>query len=121
MGLSSPDNTSEGVLPKRWLCRGNERILLKGHIPWTDQQVYNEAVATALHGRLLAPGDYVPYEVQRTEALGVVSACPCFLSPHEEYVPMSLVLEAERRRKGETPYDTVVRACVNRNIPLKNR
>lgn len=32
---------------------------------------------------------------------------------------MSLVLEAERRRKGETPYDTVVRACVNRGIPLK--
>ena len=119
VGLSSPDNTSEGVLPKRWLCRGNERILLKGHIPWTDQQVYNEAVATALHGRLLAPGDYVPYEVQRTEALGVVSACPCFLSPQEEYVPMSLVLEAESRRKGETPYDTVVRACVNRGIPLK--
>lgn len=49
----------------------------------------------------------------------MVSACPCFLSPHEEYVPMSLVLEAERRRKGETPYDTVVRACVNRGIPLK--
>lgn len=119
VGLSSPDNTSEGALPKRWLCREGERILLKGHIPWTDQQVYNESVATALHSRLLAPSDFVPYEVQQVETLGVVSACPCFLSFCEEYVPMSLVLEVERSRKGELLYDTVVRACSNRGIPTK--
>ena len=117
VGLSSPDNTSEGVLPKRWLCQGNERVLLKGHIPWTDQQVYNEAVATALHRRLLSDGEYVPYEVLQTESLGVVSACPCFLDSYEEYVPMSLVLDAERRRQGETPYDTVLRATKNLGIP----
>lgn len=117
VGLSSPDNTSEGVLPKRWLCQGSERILLKGHIPWTDQQVYNEIVATALHRRLLGSGEYVPYEVLQTESLGVVSVCPCFLSPREEYVPMSLVLDAEHRRKGETPYDTVLRAAKNLGIP----
>ena len=117
VGLSSPDNTSEGVLPKRWICRGDERILLKGHIPWTDQQVYNEVVASELHRRLLPPVDYVPYEVLSIEGLGVVSACPCFLAPNEEYVPMSAVIESERRRQGETPYDTVVRACGNVGIP----
>lgn len=120
VGLSSPDNTSEGVLPKRWLCRENERILLKGHIPWTDQQAYNETVATTLHKRLLNADEYVPYEALSREGLGVVSACPCFLTVEEEYVPMSLVLEAERRRQGETPYDTVIRACTNLGIPLKD-
>lgn len=119
VGLSSPDNTSEGALPKRWLCRESERILLKGHVPWTDQQVYNEVVASVLHGRLLSPSDFVPYEVRRIEDLGVVSTCACFLSPREEYVPMSLVLEAERRRQGELLYDTVVRACINRGISPK--
>lgn len=119
VGLSSPDNTSEGVLPKRWLCRGNKRILLKGHIPWTDQQVYNEVVATALHKRLLSKGEYVPYEALSMEGLGMVSACPCFLTDEEEYVPMSLVLEAERRRQGETPYDRVMRACTNLGIQSK--
>ena len=44
---------------------------------------------------------------------------PNFLSLHEEYVPMSLVHQTERRRKGETPYDTVFAACVNQGIPLK--
>lgn len=119
VGLSSPDNTSEGVLPKRWLCRGDERVLLKGHIPWTDQQVFNEATATALHRRLLRQGDFVPYEVMRTDQLGVVSACPCFLTSREEYVPMSLVLEAERRRQGETVYDNVMRAC--RNVGIRQK
>lgn len=119
VGLSSPDNTSEGVLPKRWLCKGDKRILLKGHIPWTDQQVFNEVVASALHRRLLRQDDFVPYEVVRTDQLGVVSACPCFLTSCEEYVPMSLVLEAERRRQGETVYDTVVRACKNLGIRQK--
>ena len=116
VGLSSPDNTSEGVLPKRWICRGNERVLLKGHVPWTDQQAYNEAVASALHKRLLNEDEYVPYEVFSMEELGVVSACPCFLTADEEYVPISLVVEAERRRQGETPYDTVMRACTNLGI-----
>lgn len=117
VGLSSPDNTSEGVLPKRWICQGGERILLKGHVPWTDQQVYNEAVATELHRRLLPATGYVPYEAMVIEGLGVVSACPCFLTPHEEYVPMSAAVHAERRKQGETPYDTVVRACGNVGIP----
>lgn len=30
---------------------------------------------------------------------------------------MSAVVESERRRQGETPYDTVVRACGNVGIP----
>jgi len=40
VGLSTPDNTSEGALPKKWTCRSAERLLVKGHVPWTDQQAY---------------------------------------------------------------------------------
>lgn len=116
VGLSSPDNVSEGALPKRWGCRGAERVLLKGHVPWTDQQVYNEAVASLLHGSLLNADEHVPYEVVHIEGLGVASACPCFVSSSEEYVPMSLVLDSERKRAGEPIYDAVVRACVNLGI-----
>lgn len=74
-------------------------------------------MATELHRLLLPATGYVPYEALSVEGLGVVSACPCFLSPREEYVPMSAVVHAERRKQGETPYDTVVRACGNLGIP----
>lgn len=116
VGLSSPDNTSEGVLPKRWVCDGAQRTLLKGHIPWTDQQVYNEAVASALHARVLEPGEFVAYEVRQLAGLGVVSACPCFVRPREEYVPASLVLEAEGARRGEDTYDALLRCSANLGI-----
>lgn len=117
VGLSSPDNTSEGALPKKWICRDGKRILLKGHNPWTDQQALNEQVATALHSRLLSSEDYVPYKAIHVDGLGLVSACPCFLASHEEYVPMNLALEAETKRKNEPVYDSVVRTCVNLGVP----
>lgn len=119
VGLSSPDNTSEGVLPKRWLCEGPLRILLKGHVPWTDQQVFNERVATLLHGRLLREGEYVSYEVVNLGKLGVASSCSCFVGEREEYVPFNLVAESEGKRPGETAYDNVVRLCRQLGIAEK--
>lgn len=120
VGLSSPDNTSEGVLPKRWVCEGEQRILLKGHNPWTDQQTYNEVVATALFRRVLEPGDYIEYEVRTLEGLGVVSACACFLRDDEEYVPASLVDQVESNLRGETAYQAFVRKSCNLGIPRKD-
>ena len=58
-GLDSPDNTSDGVLSKRWVCRNGERCLLKGGT-LLDQEPYNEVIATELFSRLLSDGDYVP-------------------------------------------------------------
>lgn len=63
VGLNSPDNTSEGELPKRWVVKGDERFLLKGS-GIDDQRPYNECVATALYQRLLDKSDYVPYELE---------------------------------------------------------
>lgn len=116
VGLSSPDNTSEGLLPKKWACRNGRRILLKGHISWTDQQVYNEVVATALHRRLLENAEFVPYEAEHIESLGSVSTCECFIAPHEEYVPASLIFETEGKRKNETVYDALMRQSENLGI-----
>lgn len=120
VGLSSPDNTSEGVLSKRWICEGKARILLKGHNPWTDQQAYNEAVATALHRRLLEPEEYVAYEVRHLDGLGAVSACSCFLRDDEEYVPASLVDDVEASRSGESIYEALIRKSCNLGIPRKD-
>lgn len=114
VGLQSPDNTLEGALPKRWVCKGSDRLLLKGSNPWCDQQPFNEVIATALHKRLLEPDEYVSYELARNEKGEVVAcSCPCFLQLDEEYIPISQVLSTQGRRAQEGDYEAIVRLCNN--------
>lgn len=118
VGLDSPDNTSEGALPKRWVCEGTQRLLLKGCNPWTDQQPVNEVVATALHNRVLGEGEYVPYQMVEDEHGDVAAcSCPCFVKSDEEYIPASRVLETQGRRTGESDYDALLRLTHNLGIP----
>lgn len=107
VGLDSPDNTSEGELPKRWAIRDGARVLIKGCAS-DDQRPFNEAVATALHARLLPEREYVRYEVVR---VGEGPACLCreFLGPREEYVPAVYIKDAMGATRGSSPYDRFCR------------
>ncbi len=107
VGLDSPDNTSEGELPKRWAIRDGVRVLLKG-CGFDDQRPFNEVVATALHRRLLAGGEYVPYETVLTSA-GLACLCPDFLGPREEYVPAAYAKGAMGATRGKSTYDRFCR------------
>ncbi len=111
VGLDSPDNTSEGELPKRWAIRDGARILLKG-CGADDQRPFNEAVATALHKRLLEVGEFAPYEVVQAGG-GAACACLDFLGPREEYVPAAYVKDAMGATRGASTYD---RFCRNAGL-----
>jgi excisionase family DNA binding protein len=106
VGLDSPDNTSEGELPKRWTVEGGRRVLLKGAGP-LGQEPYNELVATRLFGRLLAPGTFVPYEVRATDR-GPASACPCFLRDTEEYIPAFYVRQTKPQPNHHSDFQHLV-------------
>lgn len=108
VGLSSPDNTSEGELPKKWIAdESGRRFLLKG-CRTDDQRPYNEAVATALHRRLLKPEDFVAYDVIAT-AEGPASRCANFLGTREEYVPAIHVKDLGGRIRAANGYDRFCR------------
>ena len=108
VGLSSPDNTSEGELPKKWVAdAAGRRFLLKG-CRTDDQRPFNEVVATALHRRLLSPGDYVPYELVST-ADGPACRCQNFLGDHEEYVPAAPLRGLGGRIRATNSYDRFCR------------
>ena len=107
VGLNSPDNTSEGELPKRWVIDRERRVLLKGS-GMDDQRPFNERVATALHARLLDGADYVPYTVVGT-ANGPASACPDFLSGREEYIPALYLQKSMGNVRGSSAYDRLCR------------
>lgn len=107
VGLNSPDNTSEGELPKRWVIREGLRSLLKGS-GVDDQRPFNECVATALHARLLDDGEFVPYELVRLES-GPACACPDFLNGHEEYIPAYYLQRNIGNTRGSSTYDRLCR------------
>lgn len=107
VGLASPDNTSEGALPKRWTIRDGARVLVKG-CRTDDQRPVNEVVATSLHGRLLAPGEYVRYELTNT-ADGIACCCQDFLSAGEEYIPASSLMATMSSVRGSSLYDRYCR------------
>lgn len=107
VGLNSPDNTSEGELPKRWIIKDGKRFLLKGSGS-DDQRPYNECVATALYRRLLQVGDYVPYELA-VAGSGAVCACPDFLNGREEYIPAVYMKQSMGSVRGSSTYDRLCR------------
>ncbi len=108
VGLNSPDNTSEGELPKRWVIRNGRRYLLKGS-GLDDQRPYNECVTTALYQRLLATNDYVPYELANGVGAKAACVCPNFLNGREEYIPAIYLKQSMGNTRGASTYDRLCR------------
>lgn len=114
VGLDSPDNTSDGQLSKRWVCKGRGRYLLKGG-SLLNQEPYNEVVATELHSRIFEPSDYVPYELEEWGGSAVCS-CPNFLSSTEEFIPAYYVLNNHKGLKHHDDYHKYVDACLELGV-----
>lgn len=115
VGLRSPDNTSEGELPKRWTIEGGRRILLKGAGP-LGQEPYNEVAASALFRRLLPAESFVPYEVRVTDA-GPISACQCFLHDDEEYIPAFYVRQIMRQPNHHSDHHHMIECLAKLGVP----
>lgn len=117
--VAKPDNTSDGNLEKRWVCRDGLRVLLKGGTRY-GQEPYNEAVATALHRRLLAPGDYVAYAVEG-EGATALSCCADFLTDEEEYVPALYVERALDCDGRATDFEHFLACCESLGVEGEQR
>lgn len=75
VNLSSPNGTLGGDLLKKWKIMNGERVLLKSGVGAFNQEPYNEVAATALHRRLMEPGEFTPYTLFE-DGRRVYSACP---------------------------------------------
>lgn len=111
IGLNSPDNTSEGQLPKRWVCRRGKRVLYKGSGP-LGQEPYNEAVATALYKRLSPPQGFVPYQLKNLNN-ETVSTCEVFLANDEEYIPAYYVKQQLAQPNHRNDYHHYLECCAH--------
>ena len=102
VGLNSPDNTTDGMLDKRWIVEDGRPCLIKGN-GVGGREVYNEVVATMLHRRLLPAHRFVEYRLAQWRGRDVC-ACPSFLSEEEEFIPAWYVVNLRKRRNEISEY-----------------
>lgn len=106
--LSSPDNTSDGILRKKWKIIDGRRFLLKGGEPPSMQEPYNEVMASVLMDALGIP--HVDYRLIETGGM-VYCACEDFVDKGTEFVSADAVIHTGKRRNDIGLYDHYVRCC----------
>ncbi len=94
MDFSSPDNTTDGNLKKRWKTMDGKRCLVKGGSDPFRQQPFNEVIAAGIMERLGIP--YVPYEVTWNKG-APYSVCKDFVTRDTELVPAWRILKTQKK------------------------
>ena len=109
----SPDNTSEGMLMKRWsIIDGSCYLIKAGELPYR-QEAYNEKAACILAERMGIP--HVEYDV--IEYNGVVcSICDGFIDEDTELVSAHQISRSEIHEPGVPLYDHLVSCCLHHRL-----
>jgi len=108
--LASPDNTSDGVVKKRWKIINGTRCLIKGSFgpPW-HAQPFRELFAYKIAQILLEPfsGDFVvPYWLIEEDEL-IYSVCPNFVTVDTEYVAFNQINQAYKKPNHISHYNFI--------------
>lgn len=113
--LSSPDNTSDGNLKKRWKIIDGKRCLLKsGSNPYC-QQTFNEVIASKIMERLGI--DHVPYSVTWIND-EPYSVCEDFVTKDTELISAWRVLQLRTKANHESEYLHYVNICRELGIDI---
>lgn len=108
ISLVSPDNTSDGWLKKKWKIIDGKRCLLKGGSGATQQEPYNEVLASRIMERLgichvayslLEDGDY-PY-----------SLCEDFVTPDTELITAWHMMQRVKKPNHVSVYRHYLDCC----------
>lgn len=120
--FSSPDNTANGCLPKRWQIIDGKRYLIKGGSAPYYQEPLNEKIASLIMKRLGIP--HVEYNIiwaKRNEP-GTkpipFSVCECFVTRDTELVTEDEFLKhkLQQKPKDKSEYQFYIDCCNAANI-----
>lgn len=115
MDLSSPDNTSDGVLRKRWKIVGGVRCLVKGGTGTERQEPFNEVLASELMEALEI--EHVGYTLEWISDRPY-SVCEDFIDTGTELVSAYRVIISSKRRNDVSLYDHYVGCCAEFGIDV---
>lgn len=108
LNFSSPDNTSDGNLKKRWKIIDGKRCLIKGGSNPFRQQPFNEVIATGIMQRLGI--SHVPYTVIWNKG-APYSICEDFINENTELIPAWRILQFQKQDNNTSRYRHLVNCC----------
>lgn len=110
VNLSSPNSTLGGDLLKKWKIIDGKRVLLKSGVGFVNQEPFNEVTATALHQRLMKPGEFTPYWLFE-DGRRVYSACENLLGEDEELIAAWDVIRNVKKPNNLSDLQFYVKRC----------
>ena len=109
LDFSSPDNTSDGFLKKRWKIINGKRCLLKsGSAPFM-QQPFNEVIASKVMERLGI--SHIPYSVIFDEDGEPYSVCEDFITEDTELISAWRIMQSRKQDNHTSRYQHYVNCC----------
>jgi len=114
LDLSSPDNTSDGNLKKRWRIINEKRCLVKGGSNPFRQQPFNEVIATGVMKRLGIK--HIPYMLEWNKG-APYSICEDFVTRDTELVPAWRIIQTQKKPNSISVYQHFVNCCEALGIP----
>ena len=119
--FSSPDNTSDGCLKKRWKILNGQRCLIKGGSNPFRQQPFNEVIASGIMNRLGI--EHIPYELVWDEEMPY-SICRDFVTRDTELIGAWRIFQTQKKANSVSVYQHYVDCCAELGIdiiPAMNR
>lgn len=108
LNFSSPDNTSDGNLKKRWKIMDGKRVLVKGGSNPFRQQPFNEVIACKVMERLNIP--HIDYQVIWNQG-APYSVCEDFITKDTELIPAWRILHVQKRSNSTSVYRHFLNCC----------
>ena len=122
LDFSSPDNTSDGNLKKRWKILDGTRCLVKGGSNPFRQQPFNEVIASEIMARLDIP--HIPYTVTWSKGTPY-SVCENFVTRDTELIPAWRILRTQKKNNSVSVYQHFINCCetlgINAPVPFLDR
>ena len=113
ISLLSPDNTSDGWLKKKWKIIDGKRYLIKSGSGTTQQEPYNEVIATIICRRLGI--NHIPYTLTMINDYPY-SACENFITKDTEFVSAYDLMKSEKKENHISTYRHYINVATENGI-----
>lgn len=117
--FNSPDNTSDGVMKKKWKIINGKRRLMKSGSGTVQQEAFNEVIAGEVC-KALNIQNYVKYKLELTEE-NAISISENFIDENTELVSAYYVMQTKQRDNSVSYYDHYLDCCSELGLCVRDQ